>query len=154
VVKCVSQEGETAEALAEAKPSFCEAVRADKEGGQKAVQALAASMPAVVDRAQTLLLYWEKKYKHLWDQDRDAFMRRELPDRFCLKSFPEQVSAQTSHHHTFHEPVHSTAWHILKHSYLNHLVPLFVDFLSACISLHQFSQINHAPTNVSTFMER
>lgn len=80
----MSQEGATAGALAEAKPSFCEAMRADEEGGQKAVKALAASMPAVVDRAQTLLLYWEKKYKHLWDQDRDAFMRCEPPDRSSI----------------------------------------------------------------------
>lgn len=29
----------------------------------------------IVDKVQTLLLYWEKKYKHMWDQDKDAYIR-------------------------------------------------------------------------------
>ena len=68
------QEG-GADITPQAKPSFYEGVRADREGGQRTEQALSQSMPSVVDRAQTLLLYWEKKYKQLWDQDKDAFMR-------------------------------------------------------------------------------
>ena len=29
----------------------------------------------IVDKVQTLLVYWEKKYKHMWDQDKDAYIR-------------------------------------------------------------------------------
>lgn len=67
--------GREAEISAQAKPSFCESVRGDREGTQRTEAMLSQSMPSVVDRAQTLLLYWEKKYKLLWDQDREAFMR-------------------------------------------------------------------------------
>lgn len=55
--------------------SYHEAVRADKEGAAKTAQQLAAAMPSLADKVQALLLYWEKKYKQLWDQDRDAFFR-------------------------------------------------------------------------------
>ncbi len=64
-----------ADTLSQARPSFCEAVRADRDGVPQTMQALSQSMPSMVDRVQTLLIYWEKKYKLLWDQDKDAFMR-------------------------------------------------------------------------------
>ena len=32
-------------------------------------------------QVQTLLLFWEKKYKPVWDQDKDAFMRSALSRR-------------------------------------------------------------------------
>ncbi|KAK9909936.1 hypothetical protein WJX75_009720 [Coccomyxa subellipsoidea] len=68
--------GQQAEISTQAKPSFCESVRGDREGTQRTEAMLSQSMPSVVDRAQTLLLYWEKNYKQLWDQDREAFIRR------------------------------------------------------------------------------
>ena len=67
--------GQQAEISTQAKPSFCESVRGDREGTQRTEAMLSQSMPSVVDRAQTLLLYWEKNYKQLWDQDREAFIR-------------------------------------------------------------------------------
>ncbi|BDA42104.1 Dynein heavy chain 2, axonemal [Coccomyxa sp. Obi] len=71
-------EESAADTLPQARPSFC-------------VAALSQSMPSVVDRVQTLLLYWEKKYKLLWDQDKDAFMRRYEKAQKPLAAFEADI---------------------------------------------------------------
>ncbi|CAL8461618.1 g1149 [Coccomyxa elongata] len=84
-------EENASDTLPQAKPSFCEAVRGDRDGAPRTVQALSQSMPSVVDRVQTLLLYWEKKYKQLWDQDKDAFMRRYEKAQKPLAAFEADI---------------------------------------------------------------
>jgi hypothetical protein len=55
--------------------SFYKAVCEDREGIAKTGQQLSHALPSLADKVQALLLHWEKKYKALWDQDRDAFFR-------------------------------------------------------------------------------
>ena len=83
---------------------FPDSIAADREGAPKALEAIERCMAGIVDKVassyegcscvdstsalpskltsavsqnqvQTLLLSWEKKYKAVWDQDREAFMR-------------------------------------------------------------------------------
>ncbi|MCO5578650.1 hypothetical protein L7F22_032494 [Adiantum nelumboides] len=54
-------------------PSFYEAIVMDQE---EVLMMITAGVLSVTDRVQQYLLYWEKKYKNVWDQDKDAYIRR------------------------------------------------------------------------------
>lgn len=56
-------------------PNFQEAIAGDDEAVLKPIAAITAGVTSIVDKVQTLLTYWEKKYKSVWDQDKDAYMR-------------------------------------------------------------------------------
>lgn len=56
-------------------PSFYEAVCAKQQHTQKAAKFITDGVTGIVDKVQTLLVYWEKKFKPLWETDKDAFIR-------------------------------------------------------------------------------
>ncbi len=57
------------------KPSYQGVIAADEEAVLRPIAAITAGVTGIVDKVQTLLVYWEKKYKSIWDQDKDAYMR-------------------------------------------------------------------------------
>ena len=57
------------------KPSYQGVIAADEEAVLRSIAAITAGVTGIVDKVQTLLVYWEKKYKSIWDQDKDAYMR-------------------------------------------------------------------------------
>ncbi len=77
-VTAAAQPGSSAQAAAPeppAPPSYQEAITGDEEAVLRPIAAVTAGVTGIVDKVQALLVYWEKKYKSIWDQDRDAYMR-------------------------------------------------------------------------------
>ena len=70
---CVSQEGQLE--APPPLPPFYDAVAADEEAVLRSLGVIHHSVTAIADAVATLLRYWEAKYKHLWEQDKDAYMR-------------------------------------------------------------------------------
>ena len=54
-------------------------IRADKEGFIRLLTVLDEMNLLALERVQTILLSWERKYHSLWDQDIDAYMRWVFP---------------------------------------------------------------------------
>ena len=50
-------------------------MRADKEGFMKLLTVLDEMTLHALEKVQTILLSWERRYHNLWDQDIDAYMR-------------------------------------------------------------------------------
>ena len=67
-------EEQNASAVA-ASASFYEVICSGEEHTQKATQHITDGVTNIVDKVHVLLVYWEKKYKHVWETDKDAFMR-------------------------------------------------------------------------------
>ena len=67
-------EDQNASAVA-AVASFHEVVCSGQEHTQKATQHIQDGVTNIVDKVHVLLVYWEKKYKHVWETDKDAFIR-------------------------------------------------------------------------------
>ena len=57
-------------------PSFYQAVCGSQQHTQRAAKHISDGVTGIVDKVQTLLIYWEKKFKALWDTDKDAFIRQ------------------------------------------------------------------------------
>ena len=55
--------------------SFHEVICSGQEHTQKATQHIQDGVTNIVDKVHVLLVYWEKKYKHVWETDKDAFIR-------------------------------------------------------------------------------
>lgn len=55
--------------------SFFEAVCGSQKHSQRAAKHIGEGVTGIVDRVQVLLVYWEKKYKTIWETDKDAFIR-------------------------------------------------------------------------------
>ena len=60
----------------EGQQSFFELISADESATLRVIMQITSGIQNIVDKVQTLLLYWEKKYKHMWDQDKDAYIRQ------------------------------------------------------------------------------
>lgn len=58
-----------------AAPTFFDIVSGDEDATMRSIVQITNGVTGIVDKVQTLLVYWEKKYKHMWDQDKDAYIR-------------------------------------------------------------------------------
>lgn len=58
-----------------AAPTFYDIVSGDEDATMRSIVQITNGVTGIVDKVQTLLVYWEKKYKHMWDQDKDAYIR-------------------------------------------------------------------------------
>lgn len=56
-------------------PSFFEAICGNQQHTQRAAKHISDGVQSIVDKVQILLVYWEKKFKALWETDKDAFIR-------------------------------------------------------------------------------
>ena len=56
-------------------PSFHAIIAGQDETCVKPVMQITNGVSAIVDKVQLLLVYWEKKYKSTWDQDKEAYIR-------------------------------------------------------------------------------
>ena len=43
---------------------------------EEVLMMITAGVLGVTDKVQQYMQYWEKKYKSVWDQDKDAYIRR------------------------------------------------------------------------------
>ena len=58
-----------------AAPTFFDIISGDEDTTLRSIVQITNGVTGIVDKVQTLLVYWEKKYKHMWDQDKDAYIR-------------------------------------------------------------------------------
>ena len=58
-----------------AAPTFFDIISGDEDTILRSIVQITYGVTGIVDKVQTLLVYWEKKYKHMWDQDKDAYIR-------------------------------------------------------------------------------
>lgn len=58
----------------DARPTYYEVLSAEEDTTLRFVMLITNAISGVIERVQTLLVYWEKKYKHLWDQDKEAIL--------------------------------------------------------------------------------
>ncbi|KAI5057584.1 hypothetical protein GOP47_0027599 [Adiantum capillus-veneris] len=70
-------------------PSFYEAIVMDQE---EVLMMITAGVLSVTDRVQQYLQYWEKKYKNVWDQDKDAYIRRYERAKKPLSAFESDIT--------------------------------------------------------------
>ncbi|KAK9846646.1 hypothetical protein WJX81_008333 [Elliptochloris bilobata] len=73
-------------------PSFQDVIAADEEAVLRPIAAITVGVTGIVDKVQTLLMYWEKKYKSVWDQDKDAYMRRYEKAQKPLAAFESDIT--------------------------------------------------------------
>jgi dynein heavy chain len=53
---------------------------------------LPAGVSSIVEKVQAFLSYWEKKYKHIWDQEKEAFIRRYDKAKKPLSAFDLDIT--------------------------------------------------------------
>lgn len=64
-----------------AAPTFFDIISGDEDTTLRSIVQITNGVTGIVDKVQILLVYWEKKYKHMWDQDKDAYIRY---DNICF----------------------------------------------------------------------
>lgn len=69
--RVAAQGSEASQAL----PSFHDIISRDEDAVLRPIVLITNSISGIVDKVQTLLMYWEKKYKHVWEQDKEAYIR-------------------------------------------------------------------------------
>ena len=67
---------DTGQALPAALPTFFDIISNDEDTTLRSIVQITNGVTSIVDKVQTLLTYWEKKYKHMWDQDKEAYIRQ------------------------------------------------------------------------------
>ena len=67
---------ETGQVLPAALPTFFDIISNDEDTTLRSIVQITNGVTSIVDKVQTLLTYWEKKYKHMWDQDKEAYIRQ------------------------------------------------------------------------------
>ena len=82
---------DTGQALPAALPTFFDIISNDEDTTLRSIVQITNGVTSIVDKVQTLLTYWEKKYKHMWDQDKEAYIRQVAEHGKELRSSqPEQ----------------------------------------------------------------
>lgn len=72
--------------------SFYEMISNDEETTLKTIVQITNGITSIVDKVQQFLNYWERKYKYLWDQDKDAYIRRYEKAQKPLSSFIADIT--------------------------------------------------------------
>eukprot|EP00798_Chlamydomonas_sp_ICE-L_P021926 gene21926-28972_t len=78
-------------ALPKPLPSLYEIISSDEEAVLKTIMQITSGITSIVDKVQGFLTYWEKKYKHIWEVDKDAYMRRYEKAQKPLSSFDADI---------------------------------------------------------------
>lgn len=64
----------------------------DQETTLKTIVLITNGITSIVDKIQQFLNYWERKYKNLWDQDKDAYIRRYEKAKKPLNAFVMDIT--------------------------------------------------------------
>jgi dynein heavy chain, axonemal len=83
-------------ALPKALPSLYEVISSDEDATLKTIVQITTGITSIVDKVQSFLNYWEKKYKHMWDQDKEAYIRRYEKAQKPLASFETDIQKYIS----------------------------------------------------------
>ena len=72
-------------------PTFYEIIAEDEDTTLKQIVAIDAGVRRVVEKAQLFVSYWEKTYKHVWEQDKEAYIRRYANAKKPLEAFEQDT---------------------------------------------------------------
>ena len=75
-----------------APPSFYESISNDEDTTLKTIVSITQGVSSIVDKVQQCLSNWERKYKHVWDQDKEAYIRRYDKAKKPLAAFDTDIS--------------------------------------------------------------
>lgn len=78
-------------ALPKPLPTLYEVIGSDEEVVLKTMMQITSGVTTIVDKVQTFLSGWEKKYKHMWETDRDGYIRRYEKAMKPLSSFETDI---------------------------------------------------------------
>lgn len=73
-------------------PSFYDIIASDEDTTLKTIAQITTGITSIVEKVQHFLNYWEKKYKHMWDQDKEAYIRRYEKARKPLSAFDADIT--------------------------------------------------------------
>ncbi|KAK9823872.1 hypothetical protein WJX72_006072 [[Myrmecia] bisecta] len=73
-------------------PAFYDIISNDEDTTLRSIVHITNGVTSIVDKVQILLVYWEKKYKHMWDQDKEAYIRRYEKAQKPLSAFEADVT--------------------------------------------------------------
>eukprot|EP00232_Nephroselmis_pyriformis_P029065 CAMPEP_0182867354 /NCGR_PEP_ID=MMETSP0034_2-20130328/8675_1 /TAXON_ID=156128 /ORGANISM="Nephroselmis pyriformis, Strain CCMP717" /LENGTH=4528 /DNA_ID=CAMNT_0024999703 /DNA_START=83 /DNA_END=13669 /DNA_ORIENTATION=- len=73
-------------------PTFYDIISNDEDTTLKTIVHITTGITSIVDKVQQFLNYWEKKYKHIWDQDKEAYIRRYERAKKPLSAFDSDIS--------------------------------------------------------------
>lgn len=95
LTNCIQQEaGESREDSPAKTASFFSEICGSGDYNQKIVQCVTDAISNIVEKVQVVLVYWEKKYKSIWETDKDAYMRFSFYSRlraFTIPSLGPQI---------------------------------------------------------------
>ena len=60
---------------------------ADEDTTLKQIVSIDNGITLIVEKTQTFVTFWEKTYKHVWEQDKEAYIRRYEKAKKPLSSF-------------------------------------------------------------------
>jgi hypothetical protein len=83
--------------------SYHQVISTDEDTVLRPIVNITNSISGIVDKVQALLMYWEKKYKHVWEQDKEAYIRykyvfQSYPST-CVYRKPRSTNVKTSMKH-------------------------------------------------------
>ena len=72
-------------------PSFYDIISNDEDSTLKTITTITIGARGIVEKLQQFLTYWDKKYRHIWDQDKDAYIRRYERAKKPLSAFDSDI---------------------------------------------------------------
>ena len=75
-VSAVPRLGPEEDADGEPLASFFDRISRDEDAALKQIVAIDNGITLIVEKTQVFLGYWEKTYKHVWETDKDSYIRR------------------------------------------------------------------------------
>ena len=71
--------------------TFFDAISKDEDATLKQIVSIDNGITLIVERTQTFVTFWEKTYKHVWEQDKEAYIRRYEKAKKPLSSFESDI---------------------------------------------------------------
>lgn len=78
-------------ALPKPLSTMYETISNDEDAVMKSIMQITDGITSIVDKVQAFLTYWEKKYKHIWEADKEAYIRRYEKANKPLSSFEGDI---------------------------------------------------------------
>ncbi|GIM07381.1 hypothetical protein Vretimale_11536 [Volvox reticuliferus] len=73
-------------------PTLYETISQDEDAVLRTIMQITSGITSVIDKVQSFLTYWEKKYRQVWEADRDAYIRRYEKAQKPLSSFEADIA--------------------------------------------------------------
>ena len=92
IVKVVDRLGPESDDDGEPLPSFFDVISNDEDATLKQIVSIDNGINLIVEKTQSFIAYYEKTYKHLWEQDMVAHVKRYAKAKKPLSSFEADIT--------------------------------------------------------------